>query len=247
VEASDTLSRELGVKFGGVRAGSTSWANNWGLATERNSRGVRNGSSGVLFEPNINVPVASAVGSIAVVKSFSSVTLGLELSASEAEGRSKTISTPRVLTQDRQEAEIKQGYQVPYTTRDSDGSTTTSFKDAVMSLKVLPRITPDNKIIMDVTINKDTPDNTYQSSEGEPSIRTQSVKTQAMIEDGGTLVVGGVYQEVIQNNVKKVPMLGDLPVLGNLFKTRSRNNSRNELLFFITPRIMGSETSVMRY
>ena len=151
VEASDTLSRELGVKFGGVRAGSTSWANNWGLATERNSRGVRNGSSGVLFEPNINVPVASAVGSIAVVKSFSSVTLGLELSASEAEGRSKTISTPRVLTQDRQEAEIKQGYQVPYTTRDSDGSTTTSFKDAVMSLKVLPRITPDNKIIMDVT------------------------------------------------------------------------------------------------
>ncbi|WP_455015675.1 type IV pilus secretin PilQ, partial [Kingella oralis] len=193
VEASDTLSRELGVKFGGVRAGSTSWANNWGLATERNSRGVRNGSSGVLFEPNINVPVASAVGSIAVVKSFSSVTLGLELSASEAEGRSKTISTPRVLTQDRQEAEIKQGYQVPYTTRDSDGSTTTSFKDAVMSLKVLPRITPDNKIIMDVTINKDTPDNTYQSSEGEPSIRTQSVKTQAMIEDGGTLVVGGVY------------------------------------------------------
>lgn len=247
VEASDTLSRELGVKFGGVRAGSTSWANNWGLATERNSRGVRNGSGGVSFEPNINVPVASAIGSIAVVKSFSSVTLGLELSASEAEGRSKTISTPRVLTQDRQEAEIKQGYQVPYTTRDSDGSTTTSFKDAVMSLKVLPRITPDNKIIMDVTINKDTPDNTYQSSEGEPSIRTQSVKTQAMIEDGGTLVVGGVYQEVIQNNVKKVPMLGDLPVLGNLFKTRSRNNSRNELLFFITPRIMGSETSVMRY
>ena len=246
VEASDTLSRELGVKFGGVRAGSTSWANNWGSATERNSRGVRNGS-GVSFEPNINVPVASAIGSIAVVKSFSSVTLGLELSASEAEGRSKTISTPRVLTQDRQEAEIKQGYQVPYTTRDSDGSTTTSFKDAVMSLKVLPRITPDNKIIMDVTINKDTPDNTYQSSEGEPSIRTQSVKTQAMIEDGGTLVVGGVYQEVIQNNVKKVPMLGDLPVLGNLFKTRSRNNSRNELLFFITPRIMGSETSVMRY
>ena len=247
VEASDTLSRELGVKFGGVRAGSTSWANNWGLATERNSRGVRNGSSGVLFEPNINVPVASAVGSIAVVKSFSSVTLGLELSASEAEGRSKTISTPRVLTQDRQEAEIKQGYQVPYTTRDSDGSTTTSFKDAVMSLKVLPRITPDNKIIMDVTVNKDTPTNAFQSSEGEPSIRTQSVRTQAMIEDGGTLVVGGVYQEVIENNVKKVPMLGDLPVLGNLFKTRSRSNSRNELLFFITPRIMGSETSVMRY
>ncbi|MDO4657417.1 type IV pilus secretin PilQ [Kingella sp. (in: b-proteobacteria)] len=248
VEASDTLSRELGVKFGAGRNGSTSWGNDWNNGTERNIHGVKTGANGsVTFAPNVNIPVSSAVGSIAVVKSFSSGILGLELSASEAEGRSKTISTPRVLTQDRQEAEIKQGYQVPYTTRDSDGSTTTSFKDAVMSLKVLPRITPDNKIIMDVTINKDTPDNTYQSSEGEPSIRTQSVKTQAMIEDGGTLVVGGVYQEVIQNNVKKVPLLGDLPVLGNLFKTRSRNNSRNELLFFITPRIMGSETSVMRY
>ncbi len=246
VEASDTLSRELGVKFGAARSGSTSWGNNWDIATQRNSHGIRKGNQ-IEFAPNVNVPVSSAIGSIAVVRAFSSGALGLELSASEGEGRSKTISTPRVLTQDRQEAEIKQGYQVPYTTRDSDGSTTTSFKDAVMSLKVLPRITPDNKIIMDVTINKDTPDTTYQSSEGEPSIRTQSVKTQAMIEDGGTLVVGGVYQEVIQNNVKKVPMLGDLPVLGNLFKTRSRNNSRNELLFFITPRIMGSETSVMRY
>ncbi len=248
VEASDTLSRELGVKFGGARNGNTSWGNNWNNGIERNDRGVKTGANGsVTFAPNVNLPVASAVGSIAVVRSFSSGILGLELTAAETEGRSKTISTPRVLTQDRQEAEIKQGYQVPYTTRDSDGSTTTSFKDAVMSLKVLPRITPDNKIIMDVTINKDTPDNTYQSSEGEPSIRTQSVKTQAMIEDGGTLVVGGVYQEVIQNNVKKVPVLGDLPVLGNLFKTRSRNNSRNELLFFITPRIMGGETSVMRY
>ena len=245
VEASDTLSRELGVKFGGARSGNTSWGNDWNNGIQRNYR--YGGSTVPTFAPNVNLPAAAAVGSIAVVRSFSSGVLGLELSASEAEGRSKTISTPRVLTQDRQEAEIKQGYQVPYTTRDSDGSTTTSFKDAVMSLKVLPRITPDNKIIMDVTINKDTPDNTYQSSEGEPSIRTQSVKTQAMIEDGGTLVVGGVYQEVIQNNVKKVPMLGDLPVLGNLFKTRSRNNSRNELLFFITPRIMGSETSVMRY
>ena len=245
VEASDTLSRELGVKFGGARSGNTSWGNDWNNGIQRNYR--YGGNTVPTFAPNVNLPAAAAVGSIAVVRSFSSGVLGLELSASEAEGRSKTISTPRVLTQDRQEAEIKQGYQVPYTTRDSDGSTTTSFKDAVMSLKVLPRITPDNKIIMDVTINKDTPDNTYQSSEGEPSIRTQSVKTQAMIEDGGTLVVGGVYQEVIQNNVKKVPMLGDLPVLGNLFKTRSRNNSRNELLFFITPRIMGSETSVMRY
>ena len=249
VEASDTFSRDLGVQFGFRRSGNTAWGNNWASALNNKNVGVGAvGNSGTnLLNPNVSLPASSAVGSIAVVRAISSGALGLELTASEQEGRSKTISTPRVLTQDRQEAEIKQGYQIPYTTRDSDGGITTSFKDAVMSLKVLPRITPDNKVIMDITINKDTPDTAYNSSEGEPSIRTQSVKTQAMIEDGGTLVVGGVYQEVYGNSLKKVPVLGDLPVLGNLFKSRSRRNERNELLFFITPRIMGGETSVMRY
>ena len=250
VEASDTFSRDLGVKFGFSRAARTAWGSDWSNALNNRNKGVgAEGSTGLsqLLNPNVSLPASSSVGSIAVVRAISSGALGLELTASEQEGRSKTISTPRVLTQDRQEAEIKQGYQIPYTTRDSDGGITTSFKDAVMSLKVLPRITPDNKVIMDITINKDTPDTAYNSSEGEPSIRTQSVKTQAMIEDGGTLVVGGVYQEVYGNSLKKVPVLGDLPVLGNLFKSRSRRNERNELLFFITPRIMGGETSVMRY
>ena len=100
---------------------------------------------------------------------------------------------------------------------------------------------------MDITINKDDIAGSYTNIDGEPSISTKQVKTQAMIEDGGTLVVGGVYQETFANTVKKVPVLGDLPVLGNLFKSRGRKHERNELLFFITPRIMGGETSVLRY
>jgi type IV pilus assembly protein PilQ len=173
--------------------------------------------------------------------------LGLELAAMEMENRSKTISTPRVLTQDRKEAIIEQGFQIPYTSRDEDGTTETEFKSAVMSLKVIPQITPDNKIILDVEIKKEAPDYTRVNIEGEPGIETKSVKTQAMIEDGGTLVVGGIYQEVFANRVYKVPVLGDMPVLGNLFKSRSRSQERNELLFFITPRIMAGESSVLRY
>lgn len=171
----------------------------------------------------------------------------MELNASEAENRSKTISTPRVLTQDRKEAEIRQGVQVPYKTSDGDGNTTTSFKDAMMSLKVTPRITPDNRIILDITITKDQPITQTDAIGEEKSIDTKYLKTQAMIEDGGTLVVGGIYQEVMENGIKKVPLLGDLPVIGNLFKSRSRKHERNELLFFITPRIMGDESSVLRY
>ena len=165
----------------------------------------------------------------------------------ETENRTKVISNPRVLTQDRKEAEIKQGFQIPYQTRDGSGAYKTDFKDAVLSLKVTPRITPDSKVILDITINKDDIASNYTNIDGEPALSTKQVKTQAMIEDGGTLVVGGVYQETFANTVRKVPVLGDLPVLGNLFKSRGRKHERNELLFFITPRIMGGETSVLRY
>lgn len=251
VEAADGVSRQLGVKFGARgahRDGQVSWGSNWNNAIQGNSR-YSGGSTGTgyAFEPNVNLPITSAVNSISLIRSWASGALGLELSALETDNLTKTISTPRVLTQDRKEAEIKQGFQIPYTTRDADGSMETEFKDAVMSLKVTPRITPDNKIILDIAINKDEPDWNNRNAEGEPGITTKSVKTQAMIEDGGTLVVGGIYQEVMANNVSKVPVLGDIPVLGNLFKSRSRSNTRNELLFFITPRITGNEASVLRY
>jgi type IV pilus secretin pilQ len=252
VEAADGVARDLGVKFGANRRGSTSWGGNWNNGIEANrryaGRGTGSGSNGGLdFTPNVNLPISSATSSIAVIRSWASGALGLELSAMETDNLTKTISTPRVLTQDRKEAEIRQGTQIPYTMRDVNGVITTSFKDAILSLKVTPRITPDAKIILDITINKDEPDYSRVNVEGEPGITTRAVKTQAMIEDGGTLVVGGIYQEQMSNNISKVPFLGDIPVLGNLFKSRSRSHTRNELLFFITPRIMGGESTVLRY
>lgn len=250
VEASDGVSRDLGVKFGAARSGKTAWGANFADAdVNSGGGGLATGSAaaGALLNPNVNLPVSAAVNSISLVRRTSSSALGLELAAMEMENRSKTISTPRVLTQDRKEAIIEQGFQIPYTSRDEDGTTETEFKSAVMSLKVIPQITPDNKIILDVEIKKEAPDYTRVNIEGEPGIETKSVKTQAMIEDGGTLVVGGIYQEVFANRVYKVPVLGDMPVLGNLFKSRSRSQERNELLFFITPRIMGGESSVLRY
>lgn len=255
VEAGEGVSRDLGVRFGAARRGNTAWGASYGDAVNNHNAGLgivgsSNSSTGAvstLINPNVNLPLAAAINSISLVRSMGSGALALELSALETENRSKTISTPRVLTQDRKEAQIKQGYQIPYTTIDGDGKTETAFKDAVMLLKVTPRITPDNKIIMDVEIRKDDIDPQAMGANGEPGLSTKAVRTQAMIEDGATLVVGGVYQEVHASNIRKVPLLGDIPVLGNLFKSRQREQSRNELLFFITPRIMGAEASVLRY
>ena len=270
VEAEETVSRDLGVRFGYARGGHTSWSNNIGNAIQNfnvgTGRAFGNGSTGsgsnsgsnnsggsssnknsLLLGPNVSLPVANYAGSLALVRAVGSGALALELTAMEQDNRSKTISTPRVMTQDRMEAEIRQGYQIPYQTRDTDGSLETSFKDAVMSLKVTPRITPDSKVILDIVINKDDADWARTNASGEPGIKTKQVKTQAMIEDGGTLIVGGIYQETLSSGISKVPVLGDLPILGNLFKSRSRKSERNELLFFITPRIMGGESSVLRY
>ncbi len=233
VEATDEVGRELGVRFGFNRAGRTAWGNNWENAT----------AGGQTLTPNVNLPL-STTGAISLVRSISSGALGLELSAMETDNRVKTISNPRVLTQDRKQATIKQGIQIPYQTV-SDGTVTTAFKDAVLSLQVTPNITPERQILLDIAINKD--DISSLSVNGEPGISTKQVTTQAMVEDGGTLVVGGIYQETMRNRVNKVPLLGDVPVLGNLFKSRARKSERNEVLFFITPRIMGAESNVMRY
>ncbi|QMT32333.1 type IV pilus secretin PilQ [Alysiella filiformis] len=246
VEAEDTVSRDLGVKFGFSRVGRTGWGNTWDNAI--NNRNVVSGTGAVhTLGSNVNLPVSAATSSISLVRSISSGALGLEISAMETDNRAKTISSPRVLTQDRKAAEIKQGFQIPYQTRDANGAYTTAFKDAVLSLKVTPNVTPDRKILLDIAINKDDVSTAFTNLDGEPAISTKQVTTQAIVEDGGTLVVGGVYQERLGNVVSKVPVLGDLPVLGNLFKSRQRKNERNEVLFFITPRIMGAESSVMRY
>ncbi|WP_304333925.1 type IV pilus secretin PilQ [Conchiformibius steedae] len=245
VEAAEGVSRDLGIRFGYARRGATAIGNNLDAAI--NNRNAALGSANTtLLNPNVNLPASAAVNTISLVRSVASGALGLELSAMETDNRSKTISSPRVLTQDGKEAEIVQGLEIPYQTRTENGYQT-AFKQAALTLKVTPRITPDSKVILDVLVSKNDVDRSLRNINGEPAIAKREVKTQAMIEDGGTLVVGGVYQEVFDNTVSKVPLLGDLPVVGNLFKSRGRNHSRNELLFFITPRIMGGESNVMRY
>lgn len=199
------------------------------------------------LSPNINLPAAAASSSIALVRAIGSGALGLELTAMQEQNRGKIISNPRVLTQDRKEAVIESGTEIPYEEATSSGATSITFKKAVLGLTVTPNITPDGQIIMTIKINKDTPQDCVINSLTTKCISTKNLQTNAMVEDGGTLIVGGIYEEENRNIVNKVPLLGDIPVVGNLFKSRSRNEKRRELLIFITPRIMDNIGSTLRY
>ena len=253
VEAEEGFSRNLGVKFGAAGAGSrNAWGSNWSNAQNNNNTNAsfNRGEVGYRtwsFDPNVSLPTASATSSIALVRSLSSGALGLELSASEELGKSKTLSNPRVLTQDRKEATIEAGTEIPYQEATSSGATSVTFKKAVLGLTVTPNITPDGQIIMTVKINKDTPIDCQTDGLRTKCISTKNLNTQAMVEDGGTLIVGGIYEEENSNTVNKVPLLGDIPVVGNLFKSRGRSETRRELLVFITPRIMDGVGSNLRY
>ncbi len=265
VEALDGFSRDLGVKFGyqGIN-GRNSWGSNWSNAVTNSGTNVTNniaatnailsGSNTIpspeafIMNPNISMPITNAAStSIALVRSLASGALGLELSAAEAQNKTKTISNPRVLTQDRKEATIEAGQEIPYQQATSSGATSITFKKAVLGLTVTPNITPDGQIIMTVKINKDSPQSCTVDSMTTLCISTKNLNTQAMVEDGGTLIVGGIYEEENGNTVNKVPLLGDIPVVGNLFKSRSRSESRKELLVFITPRIMDGHGNNLRY
>ena len=253
VEAEDTFFRNLGVKFGsGGAIGRTAWGSNWSNAqTNYNTNASFNrgdiGSRTWTLDPNVSLPTAAAVNSIALVRAFSSGALGLEISASEEQGKSKTISNPRVLTQDRKEAKIESGTEIPYQEASSSGATSITFKKAVLGLTVTPNITPDGQIIMTVKINRDTPIDCTVDSLTTKCINTKHLNTQAMVEDGGTLIVGGIYEEESTNAVNKVPVLGDIPVVGNLFKSRGKRENRRELLIFITPHIMDNVGNNLRY
>lgn len=263
VEASDGFSRELGVKFGYAGSnGKNSWGSDWGNSIEnknalakslraRNDPSYKpNGTTDDRYptwtlNPNINLPTVAATSSLALVHSLASGALALELSAQQAQNKAKIISSPRVLTQNRKEAVIEAGTEIPYQEASSSGATSTSFKKAVLGMTVTPNITPDGQIILDIKVNKDSVNRNCGSS--EPCIDTKRLNTRAMVEDGGTLILGGIYEEENSDGVSKVPLLGDVPVLGNLFKHRSRNNSKKELLIFITPRIVDNLGSTLRY
>lgn len=257
VEATDGFARDLGVKFGyGGTERQTAWGFNsgsGGISAANNggaSGNIGTSSGRWSVNTNINLPVAAAANSIALVRALSSGALNLELSASEQLSKTKTLANPRVLTQNRQEAKIESGTEIPYQDTSTSGNnttTTTTFKKAVLGLVVTPNITPDGQIIMNVKINKDTPIDCRVKNEATKCVQTKNLDTQAMVENGGTLIVGGIYEEENGNTLTKIPLLGDIPVIGNLFKTRQNSQSRRELLIFITPRIMDTVGSNLRY
>ncbi|ENT0621524.1 type IV pilus secretin PilQ [Neisseria gonorrhoeae] len=247
VEAADGFSRDLGVKFGATgrkKLKNETSAFGWGV-----NSGLGGGDKWEA-QSKINLPVAAAANSISLVRAISSGALNLELSASESLSKTKTLANPRVLTQNRKEAKIESGYEIPFTVTTASGggnSTNTELKKAVLGLTVTPNITPDGQIIMTVKINKDSPAQCASGNNTILCISTKSLNTQAMVENGGTLIVGGIYEENNGNTLTKVPLLGDIPVIGNLFKTRGKKTDRRELLIFITPRIIDTAGNSLRY
>jgi type IV pilus assembly protein PilQ len=236
VEATDNFSRELGVKLSYDRVGRLSLGGS--LTNVINNAGRDAGEKYVVL-PGVNIPITGTpAGTIgALYRAGASNLIGLELQALQTESKGKIVASPRVLTSDRTEATIEQGQEIPYQEASSSGATSTSFKKAVLSLKVKPQITPDNTILMDIQINKDSADFANLSG-GVPSLKTKKVNTQVLVENGGTVVIGGIYTQDQSDGVTKVPLLGDIPLLGALFRSRAKQDDRTELLVFLTPRVV---------
>lgn len=163
--------------------------------------------------------------------------LNLEISAAEADGKGKIVSSPRIVTADQVKALIEQGTELPYQQATSSGATSIAFRKANLKLEVTPQITPEGNIILNVDVNKDS---VGRSTTNGFAIDTKHIQTQVLVENGGTVVIGGIFEQNDREDVTKVPLLGDLPAIGNLFKTKTRTASKSELLVFITPRVLTS-------
>jgi type IV pilus assembly protein PilQ len=188
----------------------------------------------------VNLPAAHTNGSIGLSVLAGKHVLDLELSAAQNEGKSETISSPRIITANQKQATIMQGVEIPYQESASSGATTTQFKNAVLSLKVTPLITPDNRVVLDLDVSDDSVGQQVTSATGGsvPSIDTRQIITQVLVNDGQTVVLGGILDTTKSRSANKVPWLGDIPVLGNLFKSTTNINNKTELLIFITPKIL---------
>ncbi len=261
VEASDTFGRNLGAKLGfadmrGVRGGDPGYQVNGNqrvaLGGSYTGVGVVTGQTpdtGDAFNQTqlVNLPASGISGAAAAsigISLFSAAAnrfLNLELSALEAEGKGKIISSPRVVTVDKVVALIEQGVELPFQTATSSGATAITFKKANLKLEVTPQITPDGNIILEVEVNKDS---VGQETRAGFAIDNKHVKNQVMVENGGTVVLGGIYQTSERNTEAKVPLLGDLPLVGHLFKSTTRTNDKTELLIFITPKVMDDNLSL---
>jgi type IV pilus assembly protein PilQ len=264
VVVNDDFSRDLGIRLGatalhesGTNSGGT-FISGTGAGTDTmvNSALDNLGTNGTIFPVevpqlgnryNVNVPIADAAGRFALAVLEADYLVDLELTALEAEGRGEIVSTPRVITANQKEAIIEQGVEIPYQQAASSGATTIQFKKAVLSLTVTPQITPDNNIIMDLRVHKDSVGDIISTGGlggTVPSIDTRAVQTQVLVADGQTVVLGGIYETERRETISKVPVLGDIPVVGNLFKSRQRIDNKAELLIFVTPRILDEGSSI---
>ncbi len=246
VLADDKFSKQLGARFG-VQHSATPGSNAISIGGNLNNTGSATGSTttasaiGNTGGLNSNLPAGTGAASIAfsLFRLPAGLLLNLELSALESDKRGKIVSSPRVTTANQQKAKIASGTEIPYLESSSSGAATVSFKEATLSLEVTPQITPDDKIIMDLDIKKDKVGQIFRVGSAEvPAIDTQNVQTQVLVANGETAVLGGIYEQTERNDVDKVPFFGDLPIIGNVFKRRSKQDDRTELLIFITPKIM---------
>ncbi len=239
VTVSDSVGEELGIQWGLTASGGNS-------ATSGSLTGADAANDGTVASVddrlNVNLPIADAAGSIAiqVANLADGNILDLQLSALESESKAEIIASPRITTANQQTAYIEQGTEIPYTESSSSGATSISFKKAVLALEVTPQITPDNKVVLDLVINQDTVGSIVTTSDGSESVSidTQEISTQVLVDNGETVVLGGIYQQTMNSTVKKVPLLGDIPFLGALFRSTSEDTSKDELLIFVTPRIV---------
>ncbi|MBK7355038.1 type IV pilus secretin PilQ [Propionivibrio sp.] len=253
VEAGDSFAKNLGMRLGyhdQTGGGGRSHVNVGGSLADTgyHTGQVVDVPKFPLDSDSVNLPATPRAGTAGVFSMIlfnrtKTVFLNAEISALEADGRGKVISSPRVMTANQVEALIEQGVEIPYQQATSSGATSVSFRKANLSLKVKPQITPDGKITMTLDINKDTP-NTRLSTGAGVAIDTKHVKTEVLVDNGGTVVIGGIYTQETRDNTQRIPFFGDLPYIGWLFKNREWIDDKSELLVFITPRIVAEGLAV---
>jgi type IV pilus assembly protein PilQ len=240
VIANDDFARDLGTRFGVSSAGSI---NGRPITQSGSNSGSRDVLDGALPSPAdgylVNLPTASNASRIAWTILGADFLVDLELSALQTENRGEVISTPRVVTANGKQAVIEQGREIPYQSSSGNAGTQTQFKKAVLSLTVSPQITPDNRVVMDLAVTNDSQGENVNTGVGSaPAIDTRRLETQVLIKSGETIVLGGVFQEESSKSASKVPLLGDIPLLGTLFRSDSISRNKRELLIFVTPRVL---------
>jgi type IV pilus assembly protein PilQ len=237
VEASDLFSKSLGVRLGGSNIRTSGGTEGFAFTGSAATTPTLGASTGV------TLPSSGTEGGLFALSIFNAAslqTLNLEISAMESDNKGKVISSPRVVTADQTKALIEQGEELPYQVASSSGATAIQFRKANLKLEVTPQITPEGSIILTLDVNKDR---VGRVTPGGFAINTTHIQTQALVENGGTIVIGGIFTEDQLDTVDKVPFFGDLPVVGWLFKRNVKSSNKQELLVFITPRVLSERSS----